>query len=142
RAQPNRDAPLYPPAPPERGQALAREDFFDEELGPYVRRYAFHALRSDHETFDELAAGQVPAGLARYRKMAGAYARMYTALRFNTASDEGAEEAFAKVLAAFDRIESELGDGQYLVGDQFTVADLTAAALFYPLVLPPARPPQ
>src|ERR1700757_4542605 len=57
------DAPLYPADPDERRRALALEDFFDEELGPYVRRYAFHALRSDHETFDELAAGQVPAAL-------------------------------------------------------------------------------
>jgi glutathione S-transferase len=136
------DSPLYPADPDERRQALALEDFFDEELGPHVRRYAFHALRSDHETFDELAAGQVPAALARYRKMAGAYARVYTALRFKTASDEGAEAAFSKVLAAFDRIESELGDGQYLVGDRFTVADLTAAALFYPLVLPREGPLQ
>ncbi len=28
----------------------------------------------------------------------------------------------------------------YLVGDRFTVADLTAAALFYPVVLPPEGP--
>src|SRR5262249_40022559 len=87
-------------------------------------------------------AGQVPAALSRYRRMAGAYARVYTALRFKTASDEAAEEAFSKVLAAFDRIESELADGQYLVGDRFTVADLTAAALFYPIVLPPEGPSQ
>ena len=39
-----------------------------------------------------------------------------------------------------DRLESELGDGEYLVGDEFTVADLTAAALFTPLLAPPGRP--
>jgi glutathione S-transferase len=136
------DSPLYPADPNERRRALALEDFFDEQLGPYVRRYAFHALRSDHDAFDELAAGQVPPALARHRRMVGAYARAYTGVRFKTTSDEGAEEAFSKVLAAFDRIESELSDGQYLVGDRFTVADLTGAALFYPLVLPPEGPLQ
>jgi glutathione S-transferase len=39
-----------------------------------------------------------------------------------------------------DRLEAELDGGDYLVGDRFTVADLTAAALFYPLVLPPEGP--
>ena len=43
-------------------------------------------------------------------------------------------------MAAFDRIEAELGDGEYLVGDRFTVADLTAAALLFPVVLPPQAP--
>ena len=136
------DSPLYPADPDERRRALELEDFFDEQLGPYVRRYAFHALRTDHDAFDELAAGQVPPALARYRRMVGAYARVYTGLRFKTTSDDGAEQAFSKVLAAFDRIETELGDGQYLVGNRFTVADLTAAALFYPLVLPPEGPLQ
>jgi glutathione S-transferase len=41
-----------------------------------------------------------------------------------------------------DRLESELdgGSGEFLVGGRFTIADLTAAALFYPLVLPPEGP--
>ena len=44
------------------------------------------------------------------------------------------------MLAALDRLDDELGGGEYLVGDRFTVADLTAAALFYPLVPPPGGP--
>ena len=55
-------------------------------------------------------------------------------------SDRRAELAKAKILAAFDRLESDLGGGDYLVGDQFTVADLTAASLLYPLVRPPEGP--
>ena len=55
-------------------------------------------------------------------------------------SDRRAELARAKILAAFDRLEAELGSGEYLVGDRFTVADLTAASLLYPLVQPPEGP--
>jgi glutathione S-transferase len=44
------------------------------------------------------------------------------------------------VLTAFDRLESELGEGDYLVGGRFSVADLTAASLLYPLVRPPEAP--
>ena len=44
------------------------------------------------------------------------------------------------MLGALDRLELELGEREYLVGDRFSVADLTAAALLYPLVLPPEAP--
>ena len=39
-----------------------------------------------------------------------------------------------------DRLEAELDGGDHLVGDAFSVADLTAAALFTPLIRPPERP--
>jgi glutathione S-transferase len=134
------ERPLYPSDPDQRRRALDLEDWFDEQLGPSTRRFAFHALRTDHEQFDELAARQAPPPLSRHRRLAGAYARAFTGLRFQTVSDDRADEALHKVTAALDRLESELGGNQYLVGDQFTVADLTAAALFYPLVLPPEGP--
>ena len=41
---------------------------------------------------------------------------------------------------AFDRLEQELGGREYLVGDAFTVADLTAASHFYWLLQPPEGP--
>jgi glutathione S-transferase len=42
-------------------------------------------------------------------------------------------------VAALDRIESELV-GDYLVGGRFSVADMTAASLLFPLVAPPEFP--
>ena len=133
---------LYPADRDERRRALELEDWFDEHLGPSIRRYVFHELRAAPELFDELAASQVPRALRRYRRMAGAYGRAFTGLRFQTADDGRADEARAQMIAALDRLESELGEGEYLVGDRFTVADLTAAALFYPLVMPPEGPLQ
>jgi glutathione S-transferase len=50
------------------------------------------------------------------------------------------EEARRKLLEGLDRLEAELDGGEFLVGRRFTIADLTAAALFYPLVLPPEGP--
>ena len=38
------------------------------------------------------------------------------------------------------REELEQGDGEFLVGDQLSVADITAASLFYPVVVPPEGP--
>jgi glutathione S-transferase len=53
------------------------------------------------------------------------------------ADDEGARVAREKTVKALDRIEQELGRRDYLIGDRFSVADLTAAALMCPLVAPP-----
>lgn len=134
------ERPLYPADPEQRRRALALEEFFDEELGPYIRQLAFHELGNDRERFEAVVARTVPGPLGRNSAGAVAYARLFTGLRFAARSDGMAEESRAKVLAALDRLEDELGDGEYLVGDSFMIADLTAAALFYPLVLPEEGP--
>jgi glutathione S-transferase len=53
---------------------------------------------------------------------------------------DAARESRRRTAAAMDRLEEELQPSGYLVGDSFTVADLTAAALFYPVVRPPEFP--
>jgi glutathione S-transferase len=50
------------------------------------------------------------------------------------------EPSRQKIVAALERLEAELDGRKHLVGGRFTIADLTAAALFYPLVLPPGSP--
>jgi len=134
------ERPLYPADSGERRRALELEDWFDEHAGPPVRRFAFHALREDREQFDELASRQLPGPLRRHRRLAGAYGRAFTGVRFQTVSDSRAHAALESLLAALERLESELGAGEYLVGGRLTVADITAAAMFYPLVLPPEGP--
>ena len=63
-------------------------------------------------------------------------------MRYGVGSEESADRSRAKVHAAMDRLELELdaADGAHLAGGAFSVADLTAAALFYPLVFPPEGP--
>jgi glutathione S-transferase len=133
---------LYPADPEQRRRALQLEDFFDEELGPYTRLLPFHELINEPAMFAEVAAQAVPAPLRRAKGLVGAYARAYTSLRFGANSDTAAVTARAKIVAALDRLDAELAEngGEYLVGDGFSVADLTAASLFYPLVQPDEGP--
>jgi glutathione S-transferase len=65
---------------------------------------------------------------------------MFTKVRYGTHAEAAAERARQRIVAGFDRLEAELGEDGYLVGGRFTVADLTAAALFYPVVMPPEAP--
>jgi glutathione S-transferase len=134
------EPPLYPADPERRRRALELEDFFDEELGPHIRLLAFHELGKDPERFQAVVERTTPGPLTKIGGGAVVYARTYTGLRFGVRDEEAAEVARGKIVAALDRLESELGSGEYLVGDSFSVADLTAASLFFPLVLPDEGP--
>jgi glutathione S-transferase len=136
------EPPLYPADPEQRRRALELEEFFDEELGPYARLLPFHELVNEPEIFAEVASDAVPGPLGRAKPLVGLYARTYTSLRFGVRDKAAAQTAREKIVAAMDRLEAELaaGAGDYLVGESFSVADLTAAALFYPVVVPPEGP--
>ena len=132
---------LYPSDSAERRRALELEEWFDTELGPYIRRFVFNQLAKDPEKFAALAAQQAPPPFDRLpERFAGAYGRAVVRLRFGTGSEKRAEAARTRVVQALERLERELDGNDYLVGDRFTVADLTAASLLYPLVLPPEGP--
>jgi len=136
---------LYPEDGEERRRALELEEFFDEELGPHIRLLAWHELRRDPERMTEVAVEMMPGsvrGLGAVRAGTRAFASTFVQLRYGVANQGAAEAARGKVLAALDRLERELeaSGGEHLAGESFSVADLTAAALFYPLVAPPEGP--
>jgi glutathione S-transferase len=136
------DRPLYPSKPDERERALALEDWFDENLGPHTRLLPFYELIQEPDLFAEVAAESVPGPLGKVKPVVGGYARAYTSLRWGANKGEDAKRAREAIVAAFDKLEAELeqGDGEFLVGDRLSVADVTAASLFYPIVVPPEGP--
>jgi len=136
------EPPLYPIDAEERARAIELEDWFDENLGPHARLLPFYELIQEPELFAEVAAESVPGPLGKAKPVVGAYARAYTSIRWGANSDEDAERAREAIVAAFDKLEAELerGDGEFLAGDSLSVADITAASLFYPVVVPPEGP--
>ena len=132
--------PLYPSDPAERARALQLEDWFDENLGAAARQWGFNALLTEPAAVRAFAIKQTEWAPFDVPVAAFApFAKAFLAVRYSVADEAGVEEARGKLLAALDRLESELS-GDHLVGDRFTVADLTAASLFYPLVLPEDGP--
>ena len=134
------EPPLYPRDEADRRRALALEDWFDEQLGPPIRLLVWHEVTRDRERLEQLAARQAPGVGARGRRLVAGVMRSFLNVRYGVKSGEAADLARRRVLEALDRLEAEVGGNDYLVGDRFSVADLTAAALFYPLVLPPEGP--
>jgi glutathione S-transferase len=132
------DPPLYPDTEIERNAALELEEHFDEQLGPQIRSAIFAALVGDRTLTLDLTMQGLPA---REKAIATAlWPLMRTGIRRSLPADaEAGRRGREATVAALDRIESEL-QGDYLVGGRFSVADLTAAALLFPLVAPPEYP--
>jgi glutathione S-transferase len=129
------EPPLYPAEPEARRRALELEDFFDEELGPHVRLLVIHHMLGDAR----LTVGAFFQDLSPRRRMAAQILFPAVRRRFTTAleiDERTVERAFEKVRVAGERFQEHLQPSGYLVGEGFTVADLTLAALLAPAVAP------
>jgi glutathione S-transferase len=131
------DPPLYPADADARQHALALEDDFDEQLGPALRAAMVTPLfRHDPEiALGALTTGMPDQAYQMLRPLLRIFPAFYR-LRHRI-SDARLETDRATVNASLDRIERERQGRPYLVGDRFTVADLTAAAMLSPLLQPP-----
>jgi glutathione S-transferase len=131
--------PLYPRDETARRRALALEEHFDEQLGPQLRRALFHDLLP--HTDYAVAVLTTGCGAATRLGVRALFPLIRAGMRLDMRIDAaGAARGRAKILEALDRIEAELQPSGYLVGDGFSVADLTAAALLSPLVTPAEYP--
>jgi glutathione S-transferase len=133
------EPPLYPADAGDRARALELEDYFDEQLAPAVRSFGFyHALQDREVVGASLYPGDPNGRSARLMGRLTPVLKPAMRLDYNV-SEADAERSLAQIRAAMDRLESEIQPSGYLAGDRFSVADLTAAALFTPALLPPER---
>ncbi len=132
---------LYPADEAQRTRALELEALCDVELGEHVRRAAYqHLLVRPDLLLPSFLHNQPPFARALLR---GVFPLLSAGIRRRfRITHEQAAESRARVLAAVELLEHELADSgnDYLVGDRFTVADLTAAALLYPIARPASFP--
>jgi glutathione S-transferase len=135
------EPPLYPADAEQRRRALELEDFFDEELGPHIRAYLFQEAVEglEPDEFIGAALGSTPMAVKKVMRATAPVGTRLLKARYSI-NPENAAAARRKTEAAFDRLDREIQPSGYLVGDGFTIADLTAAALFFPLVRPPEAP--
>ncbi|HWO19597.1 MAG TPA: glutathione S-transferase family protein [Kofleriaceae bacterium] len=128
---------LLPPDPVDRSAALELEDDFDRQLGPATRRWAYFQLLPRKDLLASLLRG-VP----RWETVAFTATRPLATLMLTRAlkiDAAGAARSRQKIDDTFARVSALVADGRrFLVGNRFTVADLTFAALAAPVVLPPA----
>jgi glutathione S-transferase len=132
------EPPLYPADRAERARALELEAYFDENLGHDIRRVGFWPFMRDPEL---VRARNALIAERRGRRTAALMPAFDAIARRRFAINEPAfDRSLLQVRAVMRLIEHELGGRDHLVGDEFTIADLTAAAMLSPLIVPPQYP--
>lgn len=133
------DPPLYPADPAARRRALELEEYFDENLGAEIRLVFVHLSLGLPDVF----LGSFVPELSGARRMLARLSlpamrpRLVKQFGINASA---VERARVKIRASGERFRAELQPSGYLVGDAFTVADLSLAALLAPIVAPPQFP--
>lgn len=132
------EPPLYPSDPEEGRRALALEEYFDEDCGPDLRRVLFNDNLAEPERFLGMFLGSDHPRLGLLKTLTPVLTPLL-ARRFEI-NPERVARSREVIDAAFRTVEAEAGPGGYLVGDSFTVADLTAASILGLIVVPPQFP--
>ncbi|WNG15193.1 glutathione S-transferase family protein [Cystobacter fuscus] len=132
---------LIPSEGPERERVLELEAYYDETAGVHVRRWVYAKLLDEEADVSSLLFGAFPLpvrllGRAMFPLVKKNIQRHYVQ------SPEMVEASRVKLLEGIERLEREIqGDpARYLVGDRLSIADITAAALYAPLMGPEGSP--
>ncbi|WP_305856865.1 glutathione S-transferase family protein [Balneatrix alpica] len=129
------ERPLTPVDPAARAQALEWESYVDKELGPHVRRLCYFTLLDHPRLCISLLGHQGPWYGKLFLRLIFPKLRklMYHYLKISPESVAESEQQVRQALAKLNQAWRHSG---YLVGDQFSRADLAAAALLAPLCAP------
>ncbi|WP_375192687.1 glutathione S-transferase family protein [Marinobacter sp.] len=131
--------PLTPDDPVEREQALAWERRLDEEAGPAIRCYSYHHFLKRPKVVVPMLA----AGTPFYNRilLSLAFSRVDEVMRnWMKINEKTAEQSRLTMEGLLAELEQIYGSRSFLVGDRFSRADLTAAALFAPMFQPAQYP--
>lgn len=124
---------LIPADEPARGEVLLWEDWADNSLGVHLRRALFyHLWKVDPETgrgifFGNARGFMKTAGPTLFPIIMGSICKALGA------DEEGHYVSDKAVYHAVRLLDHRLEGRRYLVGDRFTLADLTVCALLFPI---------
>jgi glutathione S-transferase len=129
------EPPLTPTTAAAASEALEWERYLDAELGVTLRLWFYHHTLPDRRrTLSFLLEGAPWYGRPLFTMMFPKLRRtMRRYLRIDTATAAAAEQ---RMRVVFDRLERQIATREFLAGDMFSRADLSAGALLSPLLLP------
>ncbi len=129
---------LYPKDFGLKAEAIAWQNELDE-FGPTVRAELFYWILADKSfAFKTMTAGKSGLAVAAYRPMF----KMMSPILKKKLKQRVPDQAVlrATVMKKLDKIAEATASSGYLVGNTFSVADLTAASIIFPLFLPNSSP--
>ncbi len=117
-------------------RAAALESELDEGLGPDSRLWLYHETLPVIDRLRPWALAGLPGWQQRAFRASGPLVGTVISA-FLGVDDTSAATALVRVDEVFDRMAERLADGRpFLLGDRFTAADLTFAALASPMLVP------
>jgi glutathione S-transferase len=133
------DCQLTPQDFDEAKQALAWEEFLDEEIGVTLRLWVYYHILPDRQRALRFLLDGAP------RSSCAPFAEAFPDTRnrmmdFMNINAETAKQSKGRFLAALERLDDSLKDRRFLVGDCFSRADLTACALLSTPFIRPGKP--
>ena len=116
-------------------EALEWEQYVDREIGIHVRRCCYHVLLEHPDIMIPFFTHQGPwyGNLYIHFVYPKLKKAMRKALNINEESEQRSRERLGH---AIDKLHGHLQQNDFLVGDQFSRADLSAASLLAPLCMP------
>lgn len=130
------DPPLLPAAPDERRRALEICAHFDHDVGVAARAVLFSELIHEPGYLCRVFSEGKPAAVRLLYRASFPLARRMVAKGNGLVDPAGVARAFEVTHRALDVARAAEATG-YMVGDSFSVADLTCAALLGVLTAPP-----
>jgi glutathione S-transferase len=126
----------YPRDSQLRVEAEEMEELFDTRLGPHTRRIAYYHLLQHKDLFLESVLSGVGRGESFvFRALRPAICGLMR--RGMRITPESADRSLERVRTVFATVDELIDSGRaFLVGDRFSAADLTFAALAAPVLLP------
>ncbi|MDT5029139.1 MAG: glutathione S-transferase [Micromonosporaceae bacterium] len=118
------------------GEAAALEATLDQEFGPDGRLWLYHETLPVVRRLRQWVLVGVPRWERLFFRAAGPLVGV-SIRRYLGVDEVAASAARARIDHVFDDVAKRLSDGRrFLLGDRFTAADLTFAALAAPMLLP------
>lgn len=133
------DKPLLPADPDLQARVLEWEQKLDEQAGPALRTWVYHYFLQRPKVVVPMLA----AGTPFYNRilLSLAFSRVDEIMRkWMKISQKTADSSQATLEALVTELAEIYQQRPFLVGDQFTRADLTACSLLAPLFQPPEYP--
>jgi glutathione S-transferase len=131
---------LFPHDEAPRSEVLALEDEFDKVLGPHTRRWGYAQLLGRRDIITTMVTRSVPRPQARWAPFILPVFMPLVKRAFDIRPETTARSR-ERINTVFEEVGRRLADGRpFLVGERFSAADLTFAALTAPVLLPPECP--
>ncbi len=128
--------PLYPESAEAKTAALALQSQFDTELGPAARTVVFSNLVEEGSYLCAMFARKAAAPKRWLYRATYPIAKAMIAKANGTTDPANVARSFEVVERTLDEIATQAEPTGYLVGSEFSIADLSAAALLAPLANP------